>query len=63
MESKPAGVKNITYLGDAVYIGVDGRSVVLYTTDGIQVQNIIYLEDSVITAFETWLEGVRKSHE
>ena len=59
--NKPPGLENECYLGDGAYVGTEGESVVLWTTDGIRVTNIIYLEPSVMLSLEGWFK--RLSHE
>lgn len=39
-----------TYLGDGVYVDVEGAQIVLTTEDGISVTNTIYLEPHVYQA-------------
>ena len=50
-----------TYLGDGVYAEIeqDGWFVVLTTENGVSVTNRIYMEPSVVRAFEAWLAQVR----
>ena len=60
MEAKPEGAEHIEYLGDSVYVGTTSGMLILWTSNGIQVQNLIYLEPAVIKAFEEWLERRRK---
>lgn len=43
-----------TYLGDGVYIGHDGWSAFLWTSDGVYVDNVIALEPEVLEAFDAW---------
>lgn len=44
------------YLGDAVYADFNGYHVILTTTDGISVTNRIYLEPSVVAAFDRYIK-------
>lgn len=49
------------YLGDSVYVRVDGfGSVILTIEDGTRATNTIVLEPQVIQAFAQWLERVIK---
>ena len=51
-----------TYLGDGVYANYDGFRVILTTENGLSINNIIYLENEVISALLKYLEflGVKK---
>ncbi len=48
-----------TYLGDGVYIGFDGFSVVLTTENGIETTNTIYLEPDTLAAFLSFTDSLR----
>lgn len=43
------------YLGDGVYAEWDGYHFILYTFDGYQRRDVIYLDDSVVLAFINYL--------
>lgn len=47
---------NKEYLGDGVYVCIEAGMIKLTTEDGIQVTNIIYLEDFVYNALVKWFE-------
>jgi hypothetical protein len=61
MSEPIVGLENRVYIGDSVYVGMEDRTVVLYTYNGVEVSNTIYLEESVLEAFITWLEAIRKT--
>ena len=44
------------YLGDGVYVAIDSGDVVLTTSDGRSVTNLIVLEPDVLAAFLAWVE-------
>jgi hypothetical protein len=44
------------YLGDGVYADFDGYAVRLYTSDGIEKTNTIYLEPEVYLAFVKFIK-------
>lgn len=44
------------YIGDGVYVDVDGYAVILTTEDGICTTNRIVLEPQVVTSLELYLE-------
>ena len=49
------------YLGDGAYVYVaPDRSVVLYTSNGIDETNTVYLDPYVLGVFERWLVRVRE---
>ena len=45
-----------TYLGDGAYIKDLGHAVVIYTTDGVTIENEIYLEGGEIRSLLRFLE-------
>ena len=47
------------YLGDGVYVDVEGAMIVLTTEDGIKATNTIYLEPEVYDALTQW---ARRQH-
>lgn len=44
----PQGIEDVKYLGDGIYVGVktsyDTFQILLYTTNGTQFRNLIFLE-------------------
>ena len=49
-----------TYLGDGLYVGLrnDGAAV-LWSSDGISVLDVVFLEPTVLQAFELWVKRGR----
>ncbi len=47
------------YLGDGVYVEVEGDMVKLTTSDGIADTNTIFLEPEVLEAFGRWVAALR----
>ena len=47
------------YLGDSVYVEVDGGMLKLTTDNGLGPSNIIYLEDHVYDALVMYVERLR----
>jgi len=49
---------NKHYLGDGAYVGIreDDGMIVIYTTDGIEVTNSVYLDNPVLNNFLEWLK-------
>lgn len=47
------------YIGDGVYVNYDGHGISLTTEQGLQPDNIIYLEPEVISALEKYTEKIR----
>lgn len=43
------------YLGDAVYVAIENGMIRLTTEDGISINNVIYMEPSVIKTFLRYL--------
>ena len=65
-ESKQVELNNIRtamakkdYLGDGVYVIFDGYHVVLTTENGISVQNVVRLDDTVVESFERYLAKLK----
>ncbi len=49
-----------TYLGDGVYVELDGEGRILLTTsNGIRTTNSIYLAHDVLDNLDTWLEHLK----
>lgn len=42
------------YLGDGLYVGFDGYHIVLWTSDGINTTNKVFLDQDVSVAFAKW---------
>lgn len=49
-----------TFLGDGIYVEFDGVHIKLTTSDGIIDTNTIYLDNSVMISFETWVKEFKK---
>jgi len=47
------------YLGDGVYIENEGYQLKLTTENGIATTNTIYMDESVLVAFEGYIRGLR----
>ena len=47
------------YIGDGVYADWDGFHIVLTTEDGLSVSNRIFLEDSVLEAFDRYRKQLK----
>lgn len=45
-----------SYLGDGLYVSHDGFQVRLRAGNGADDDNVVYLEPSVLAAFEAWLK-------
>lgn len=50
---------NEVYLGDSVYVNRSSETglIVLYTHNGVERTNVIWLEPSVVEALLKWLKG------
>lgn len=50
---------NVVYLGDSVYVARSSArdSIVLYTHNGIEKTNVIWLEPSVVEGLLKWIKG------
>jgi hypothetical protein len=46
------------YLGDGAYVGFTGYSYVIFTTNGITVQNEVHLETTELKALRNFVERV-----
>lgn len=51
------------YIGDGVYVKVDGFGIEMYTSDGIDKTNIIYLEPQVALNFIAWFNKMKSEGE
>lgn len=49
---------NEEYLGDGLYASYDGWQIELYASDGIRKTNSVYLEPSVLTKFQVWVNNL-----
>jgi len=47
------------YLGDSVYVKFDGYQLILYTSNGIEIQNEIYLEPRVLKILIDFIETLK----
>lgn len=54
---------NKSYLGDGVYVAVDGAGLVLTTEDGIRITNTIYLESEVYRALLRYVDELKRQVE
>jgi hypothetical protein len=55
---KTESIISTTYLGDGVYAQIERGMIKLTTSNGLQVTNEIYLEDSVVDAFIKYLVSI-----
>lgn len=62
MTEMPDWTTNAQYLGDAVYAGFDGYHVVLGTSNGMEMTNIIYLEPRVVKCLQDYVQALREYH-
>jgi len=46
------------YLGDGVYASTDGYQVILTTSDGVHVTNVIYLDSSTMSALDKFYKDI-----
>ena len=51
------------YLGDGVYASFDGYHVILTTENGIDSTNTIYLDDTVIEAFKSYIVDLQERND
>jgi hypothetical protein len=49
------------YLGDGVYAKFENYQIVLTAEDGTRATNTIYLDESVLVAFERYIQKVREA--
>lgn len=47
------------YLGDGLYAEFDGWQIELYASDGIHKTNQVYLEPTVLAAFNRYVDALR----
>ncbi len=47
------------YLGDGAYVCFDGFGIILTAEDGVRITNTVYLEPSVLKAFEDYVKRLR----
>ena len=47
------------YLGDGLYADFDGYQVELYAHNGISKTNSVFLDGTVLAAFQQYIRGVR----
>lgn len=52
----------VEYLGDGAYVRFTGYSFVIYTSDGISIQNEVHLEKHEIEAFNRFVKRVEEGH-
>lgn len=46
-----------TYLGDGLYVYNHGHQIELFAHDGIRKTDQVFLDESVLLAFQRWLES------
>lgn len=63
MSLNPEGLEYKDYLGDGLYVGVAGHQIVLYSFNGVDVLDAVYLDPEVLRNFEHWMMRVRKEAE
>jgi hypothetical protein len=51
---------NPTYLGDGLYASFDGYQIRLYAHDGIRATDEVFLEPTVLAAFERFVATLRE---
>jgi hypothetical protein len=54
---------NTEYLGDGAYVGFTGYSYILFTTNGITVQNEVHLEGNEIKVLNRFIEKMKEKYE
>lgn len=54
--------KTGTYLGDGAYVEWNGWSYVIYTSNGIERTNEVYLEPQHIRALNEFIGGLHMTH-
>lgn len=56
-----SGVENTEYLGDGVYIGTNSQTgvILIFTYDGVEVGDYIYLESEVLSAFDRYRARIK----
>ena len=50
--------EHAAYLGDGVYVDIDGLNVVLTTENGVEVTNTIYLDRDVLVELTKWCKSM-----
>ena len=56
----PEDLDHRDYLGDGLYVGTAGYQVVLYSSNGVAVLDMVYLNESVLESFEHWVKRLRE---
>ena len=55
MDPQGTGLENRLYLGDGAYVGISQQNaVVLWTTDGLRVTNVVVLEWEAFEKLLSW---------
>jgi hypothetical protein len=49
-----------TYLGDSVYVSIEGGMIKLATDNGYGASNIVYLEEHIFEALVEFVDSLRK---
>lgn len=50
-------MEDTEYLGDGLYVRLESNNqVVIFSSNGIQTTNIVYLDPEVLGAFKKWLQ-------
>ncbi len=52
-----AELRNAIYIGDGVYVTEENYGIWLYTSNGIEITNRIFLEAEVYASLETFAKG------
>ncbi len=50
------------YLGDGAYVRFTGYSFVIYTSDGISIQNEVHLEKHELEALDRFVKQMEEEH-
>ncbi len=59
---KKEELKDVSYIGDGVYVGHDGYQFWLFTSNGIEETNWIALEPSVVKAFNRYIKEINEKY-
>ena len=54
----PAAIKEATYLGDGLYALWDGQDIALFSYDGGDIIDVVYLDPQVQVSFTRFMEGI-----
>ena len=56
----PESLDHREYLGDGLYVGTVNDQIVLYSFNGVQVIDSVYLDGNVLLNFKAWLETLHE---